>query len=259
MVLACGGSGSYFYFMMVEIPQILADKIKTAQHVVVSTGAGVSAESGVPTFRGEDGIWKKMNPEELASIDGFMRNPDLVWEWYQHRRKIVSEVQPNPGHFAIAEMENLFPRFTLITQNVDNLHYRAGSSEVLELHGNITRNKCLDCNTFYDEEIDLEAGLPTCSCGGRIRPDVVWFGEMLPTRVLEAAFRAAEDADLFFTVGTSALIQPAASLPQIALRSGAFVVEVNIEPTPMTGHVGAFLQGKSGEVLPRVIEIIRGQ
>ncbi|MEZ5360551.1 MAG: NAD-dependent deacylase [Candidatus Zixiibacteriota bacterium] len=239
---------------MADIPKEVIERLRRARRVAVSTGAGVSAESGVPTFRGENGIWKKMNPEELASVNGFMSNPDLVWEWYQHRRTIMSEVQPNPGHLAIAAFQKLFDEFTLITQNVDGLHARAGSKDIIELHGNITRNKCFTCNAPYDDEIDLDAELPHCSCGGMIRPDVVWFGEMLPEQAIRGAMRAAETAEVFFSVGTSALVQPAASLPYIARQNGSFIIEVNLEPTPLTSFADVFLQGKSGEVLPVIVE-----
>jgi len=243
---------------MNEYPEILIERLKKATRVVVSTGAGVSAESGVPTFRGEGGIWNKMRPEELASVDGFMKNPKLVWEWYQHRRAIMNDVGPNPGHHAIAELENLFDDFTVITQNVDGLHARAGSSRILELHGNITRNKCFDCGAFFEQEIDPDdPELPRCHCGGMIRPDVVWFGEMLPEMVLREAFTRTEQAEVFFSVGTSTLVQPAASLPFLARRAGAFVVEVNIAPTDLTSAADVFLQGKSGEVLPGLVERIR--
>ncbi|MCX7876764.1 MAG: NAD-dependent deacylase, partial [Melioribacteraceae bacterium] len=157
------------------------EKLKEANKIVFFTGAGISAESGIPTFRGADGIWNKMKPEELASFNGFMKNPDLVWEWYQYRRNIIHNVKPNAGHFAIAELENFFD-VTVVTQNIDNLHRRAGSSKIFELHGNIERNYCINCHTFYNEEFTNELkNVPKCKkCGGLIRPDVVWFGEMLP-------------------------------------------------------------------------------
>lgn len=242
---------------MTEINDDLIARLKRAQRIVISTGAGGSAESGVPTFRGKDGIWNKMKPEEMASVDGFMNNPQLVWEWYQYRRQLMSEVKPNPGHYAIAEMENIFPEMVLITQNIDGLHREAGSTKILELHGNISRNKCLDCNRLYDGEINLEKGLPHCSCGGMIRPDVVWFGEMLPQQVLERAFSESEKADIFFTVGTSGYVQPAASLPLVAGRGGACVIEINIEATVLTPSVDIFLQGKSGDILPRIVKRLK--
>ncbi len=239
---------------MIDIPGSIIDRLRSASKVVVSTGAGVSAESGVPTFRGKDGIWNKMNPEELASVDGFMSNPELVWDWYQHRRTIMTEVKPNTGHYAIVEFEKLFKEFSLVTQNVDGLHDRAGSTEIIELHGNITKNKCFDCSAPYTDEIDLTGGLPHCQCGGMIRPDVVWFGEMLPERAINRAMKAAETAEVFFSVGTSALVQPAASLPFIARQNGSMVIEINIEPTGLTDIADIFLQGNSGDILPVFVE-----
>ncbi len=242
---------------MNEIDTNLITRLKKAQRVVVSTGAGGSAESGVPTFRGEDGIWKKMRPEELATVDGFMKNPTLVWEWYQYRRKLMNEVNPNPGHYAIVELEKMYREFVLVTQNIDGLHARAGSGRILELHGNISRNKCFKCHRPFLQEITPEEDLPRCECGGMIRPDVVWFGEMLPEDTLREAFRVSEEADIFFSVGTSAVVQPAASLPYIARQNGAYLVEVNLESTPLTPVVDLFLQGKSGEILPRLVEALK--
>jgi NAD-dependent deacetylase len=183
-----------------------------------------------------------------------MSNPELVWEWYQYRRDLMKRVEPNPGHYAVAELEKRYRQFTLITQNIDGLHDRAGSANILELHGNISKNKCLKCEKPFTGEIDLAGGLPLCDCGGMIRPDVVWFGEMLPQETLQKAFRATEEADLFFSLGTSAVVQPAASLPFMARRAGVFVVEVNIEPTGLSSVADLFLQGKTGEVMPRIVE-----
>ncbi len=242
---------------MCEISKELIERLSKATKVVVSTGAGISAESGVPTFRGEDGIWKKMRPEELATVDGFMSNPTLVWEWYQYRRDLMNKVEPNPGHYAIAEFEKIFPEFTLITQNIDGLHARAGSQRILELHGNILKNKCHECGQPFDDKINLDGGLPHCGCGGMIRPDVVWFGEMLPQDTMGEAFQSAEDSQVFFSVGTSSLVQPAATLPYMASRAGAYVIEVNIEQTPLTPISNVFLEGKSGEVLPRIVEALK--
>ena len=230
--------------------------LKNARCVVVSTGAGVSAESGVPTFRGENGIWKKFKPEELATFDVFHKNPQLVWEWYQHRREIINKIKPNPGHYAISELGKLVDEFHLITQNVDGLHRMAGSPDVIELHGDIKRNRCVTCGKMnYDEEFSEFP--PLCECGGRLRPDVVWFGEMLPQDALCKAEHFSQHCDLFFTVGTSGVVQPAASLPLIAGRTGAFVVEINIEPTELTYIVNEFFQGKSGEIMPMVVQKIR--
>jgi NAD-dependent deacetylase len=241
-----------------RISDRLIEKLRTAEDVAVFTGAGVSAESGVPTFRGEDGIWKKFKPEELANFDAFIRNPELVWEWYRHRKQIIATIQPNAGHYALAALERRYKNFAVITQNIDNLHRRAGSKTVYELHGNIERNYCISCRTqFSNEEILHREGVPRCDrCGGLIRPDVVWFGELLPMDQWELAEKAARRSDVFFSIGTSAIVYPAASLPQIAKRSGAYLVEINQEPTPLTEIVDEFLAGKSGEILPELVSLL---
>lgn len=237
-----------------QISETLRNLLREQVPTVALTGAGVSAESGVPTFRGVDGIWRKMNPMELASIDGFMANPSLVWEWYLFRRDLISRVKPNPGHFTLAEMARQLSDFTLITQNVDNLHQDAGSLEVIELHGNIRRNKCCECGQpLPDLEINPEE-LPTCSCGGRVRPDVVWFGEMLPLAAIDSAQSKSAEARLFFSIGTSAEVYPAAGLPRLAKQSGAYLVEINADPTPVTAIADESFRGKSGEILPLIWE-----
>jgi NAD-dependent deacetylase len=226
--------------------------------VVVLTGAGISAESGVPTFRGEEGLWKKFRPEELATFDAFMANPELVWEWYQYRRKIIEEIKPNPGHMALVEFQNYFDKFDLITQNVDGLHHQAGSKDIIELHGNIRMNKCIQCDKRYDTlEGTFPGNPPQCPCGGNIRPDVVWFGEMLPEMAINYAFDVSSKCDLFFSVGTSAVVHPAASLPSIAKRNGAYVVEVNLTPTEISHLVDESLWGKSGEILPQLLKFLK--
>jgi len=237
----------------------LTSKLKEAASVVAFTGAGMSAESGVPTFRGEDGIWKKFKPEELASFDAFIRNPEVVWEWYKYRKQLLLSVQPNPGHFALAEMEKIFPQFTVITQNIDNLHRRAGSGTVYELHGNIERNYCIGCGMKYsNEEIPSLDRAPRCAqCSGLIRPDVVWFGELLPVEEWNASVAAAERADIFFSIGTSAVVYPAASLPVSAKHAGAYVVEINIEPTELSHQMDEVLLGKSGDLLPRLVDVLK--
>lgn len=229
--------------------------------VVVFTGAGISAESGVPTFRGNEGIWTKFKPEELANLNAFLRNPELVWEWYAARKKVIAEVQPNAGHRTLAEMEKYFASFTIITQNIDNLHRRAGSTNVFELHGNIERNYCMTCGIPYSNEFVLgkTAAVPRCTCGGMIRPDVVWFGEMLPEDEWNGAEKACQRADVVISVGTSGVVYPAAALPLEAKRNGAFIIEINPEQTPLTPHADVFLQGKSGDVLPRLFDQIRAQ
>jgi NAD-dependent deacetylase len=226
--------------------------------LVVLTGAGISAESGVPTFRGEEGLWKKFRPEELATFDAFMANPQLVWEWYQYRRKIIEEIKPNPGHLALVEFQKYFDTFDLITQNVDGLHHQAGSKDLVELHGNIRMNKCILCGRRYDTlEGTLPGNPPRCPCRGNIRPDVVWFGEMLPEKALNYAFDVSSRCDLFFSIGTSAVIHPAASLPSIARRNGAYVVEVNLSPTEISHLVDESLWGKSGEILPQLLKLFK--
>ncbi len=239
------------------IPDTLIKKLKNAKSVAVLTGAGVSAESGVATFRGEEGLWKKFRPEELANINAFIRNPDLVWEWYLFRRKLIHNVEPNPGHLALSLLEKYYKNFTLITQNVDGLHQKAGNSNIVELHGNILRNRCIECNSMYTKTIAKEnKKIPHCPCGGLIRPDVVWFGEMLPDGTLETANSAAQDCELFFSIGTSALVYPAAALPGIAKQNGAFIVEINPEPTPVSDFADLVIQKKSGEALPIIVKKI---
>ncbi len=240
-----------------EFSNELLERLNTARVVSVLTGAGISAESGVPTFRDPGGIWEKFRPEQLANIEAFMADPDIVWSWYQHRRKTMRDVKPNPGHTALAEMENLFEEFNLITQNIDNLHARAGSKNVTELHGNIERNYCLKCKKFYNE-IDLkQKNVLKCECGGLIRPDVVWFGEMLPYNALRFAEDCAMRTNVFFTIGTSAEVYPAALLPLMAGKSGAYVVEVNTKPTAISSEVDEVLLGKSGEVLSKLVDVVK--
>jgi NAD-dependent deacetylase len=236
----------------------LISALRDAKVVSVLTGAGVSAESGVPTFRDKGGIWEKFRPEQLANFEAFMSDPDFVWSWYQHRREIMREVKPNAGHFALTEMERIFSEFNLITQNIDNLHNRAGSKRVTELHGNIERNYCLKCRTFYNEIDVTEKKVIKCTkCGGLVRPDVVWFGEYLPPEALEHAQNRAENSDVFFSVGTSAEVYPAAMLPLIAKRSGAYTVEVNVKPTAISRELDELLIGKSGDILSDLLKRLK--
>lgn len=237
------------------IPPELIEALQTAQHVTVLTGAGVSAESGVPTFReAQTGLWAKYSPEELATPQAFQRNPKLVWDWYAWRRELVSAAQPNPGHLALAELEDRLPRLTLITQNVDNLHRIAGNRNIIELHGNIYRTLCFEERTVVESWPEVDETPPHCpSCGGHLRPDVVWFGEMLPPDALETAYEAAADCDVFLSIGTSGLVQPAASLPIAALREGAVVAEINPDTTMLTSRIPYVLRGPAGEVLPELL------
>jgi NAD-dependent deacetylase len=228
--------------------------LKQASAVAVLSGAGVSAESGVPTFRGNGGLWKQHRAENLATPEAFARNPQLVWEWYDWRRSVLADAKPNPGHHALAELENRIDNFTLITQNVDGLHELAGSRNVLRLHGSIWRVRCLSCKQEgFDRRIPFPEVPPKCACGGMLRPAVVWFGEELPPDVWQAAENAARSADLFLVVGTSAVVYPAAGLAQIAKSSGARVVEINIAETKLSDRIDEFLQGPSGKLLPQLI------
>ena len=242
------------------IDSSLVQKYKMAQRIVVLTGAGVSQESGLRTFRdAQTGLWAQYKPHELASPEAFQRDPKLVWDWYAWRREAVKAVRPNPGHYALVDMERQTPQFTLITQNVDGLHRMAGSQNLLELHGNIQRVRCADCYTFTETWGDDSESVPRCQvCGGLLRPDVVWFGEALPLDQLEAAVEASRSCDMFFSIGTSGVVQPAASLGFAAHNRGAVVVEINAERTPLTPKANYFLQGKSGEILPEFVKAVWG-
>jgi NAD-dependent deacetylase len=205
------------------------------RRVAALTGAGISAESGVPTFRGAEGLWRNFRPEEIACMDAFLRDPVMVWEWYLMRRRTVAAVAPNAAHALLARWERDFPEFTLITQNVDGLHGRAGSTKLIELHGNLWTARCMACGSISrDEAVSYPALPPRCSCGGMIRPHIVWFGESLDPEDINAAFDAAASAEVFFVVGTSSLVYPAAALPHAALEAGAAVIEVNPDETPLT-------------------------
>ncbi len=240
--------------MSVEIPEGLADALRSASSLVVLTGAGISAESGVPTFRdAQTGLWERYRPEDLATPEAFEADPGLVWKWYAWRRELIGGVEPNAGHRALADLENRVPRFTLATQNVDGLHRLAGSRNVLELHGDISRTICSRERVTVDPD-NLKGEPPACpGCGAYLRPDVVWFGEALPVEAFEKAQDAARASDVFLSVGTSSLVQPAASLPQAAISGGATVVEINPEPTPLTPHADYALQSPVGEALPALI------
>jgi NAD-dependent deacetylase len=243
----------------------LVHRLAEAERVAVLTGAGVSAESGVPTFRDEDGLWEKFNPQELANVEAFLDNPELVQGWYAHRRAVVTETAPNPAHHALADLEAFVTErggaFLLATQNVDDLHRQAGSEAVVELHGNITRSYCIDCErtaTEADMRPSSENDIAECpGCGGLLRPDVVWFGEMLPDGAMEEAQEAAAACDIFLSVGTSAVVYPAAGLPLAAAESGAYTVEVNIERSTVAAELDEVLLGKAGETLPPLVEAVR--
>ena len=224
-----------------------------ARRVVVLTGAGVSAESGIPIFRGRDGLWNKHRPEDLARPDAFAAHPELVWEFYNWRRSLVRECEPNPAHYALAELERKVEDFLLITQNVDGLQERAGSRKCMEMHGSIWTVRCTVCSHAREDRSDLP-DLPECPvCGHLLRPGVVWFGEPLVPGVLRRAIEWIDRTDVFLSVGTSNMVQPAASFFQLAKEHGAVTVEVNLEPTPNTGFMDFALHGKAGEILPELV------
>jgi len=238
----------------------LQGRLRRARRVAVLTGAGVSAESGVPTFRGTEGLWRQHRAADLATPEAFRRDPKLVWEWYDWRRQLIAKCLPNPAHQAIAALERDAPEFLLITQNVDGLHQRAGSVRLVELHGTLWRVRCLrDERTTENIEVPLREIPPRCECGAPLRPEVVWFGEALPAEALRQAFDAAESCEVFLVVGTSAVVQPAASLPMIAREHGAYVAEVNLEPTPLTSIAHESHHGKAGEILPRLLGFPSGR
>lgn len=236
-----------------ELDPALLDALRRATRVAVLTGAGVSAESGVPTFRDAlTGLWATFDPQRLATPEAFLRDPALVWRWYAERRARVAAVQPNPGHFALVAMATRYADFTLVTQNVDGLHLRAGSRDVVELHGNLARVKCFDGCGVVDAWDERETP-PRCRCGAPLRPDVVWFGEPLPAEAIARAQQAARRAEVFFSVGTSGEVFPAAELPRIARAAGALVVEVNPDATPLSPLARFALRGPAGVVLPRLL------
>jgi NAD-dependent deacetylase len=244
-----------------------ARRLRQAQALVVLTGAGVSKESGVPTFReARDGLWARYDPQQLATPAAFTANPKLVWDWYEYRRQMLRNVKPNPGHYAIAALEKLLPHVVVVTQNIDGLHQAAGSADVITLHGDITRNKCsancqgdptlIDVNALH---WDREAGPPTCPhCGEAVRPDVVWFNELLPRAAIDRAITLSMNADVMPVVGTSGVVQPAASLPYYARRHNhAFIIDVNPAPDEITPLADLFLDGPSGQVLPQVVQAMQ--
>lgn len=238
---------------MVAKIQAVKALLAGARNLAVLTGAGVSAESGVPTFRGEDGLWEDYRPEELARTEAFSRDPGLVWRFYNWRRGLVGECEPNPAHLALAALERQAPEMLLVTQNVDGLHQRAGNRNVLELHGSLWRLQCTVC-TYEEESRDELPPLPACpQCGNLLRPGVVWFGEQLPSGILSTALEAIARADVMLVVGTSSVVQPAASLAHVAKRSGAVTIEVNLEPTHNTGFMDFALHGRAGEILPQLV------
>ncbi|NDV20719.1 NAD-dependent protein deacylase [Pseudodesulfovibrio sp. JC047] len=224
-----------------------------SRSIVALTGAGVSAGSGIPTFRGPDGLWKKQRPEDLARVDAFSQHPELVWEFYNWRREKVGQCTPNPAHMALAGMDKQVPNFLLITQNVDGLHTQAGSHRLMEMHGSLWRVQCSVC-TYAREDRSSLPDMPVCPvCGHLLRPGVVWFGEPLVPGVLKVAIEAISSADIFLSIGTSNLVQPAASFYQLAKDHGAVTIEINSEPTPNTGLMDFALHGKAEDILPELV------
>jgi len=239
----------------IEIPPALIERMATARAVVALTGAGVSAESGVPTFRdAQTGLWANFKPEDLATPRAFRKNPKLVWEWYAWRRNLVAKVDPNPAHLALAHLQQLLPGFRLITQNVDGLHQRAGSAQVIELHGNITRTKCFDENVPIDKWEETKEIPPRCPrCGGWLRPDVVWFEEAMPEQETDLAFELSSNCEVFLSIGTSGLVYPAAALPLRAAEKGSVLVEINPQPTSISDRADFVLAGPAGKILPALL------
>lgn len=235
-----------------------AGMLARSSRTVALTGAGISRESGIPTFRESGGLWDRYRPEELASVEGFLADPALVWRWYMERLFSARTHEPNPGHHALASLEEMLPTFVLITQNVDDLHRRAGSGSLIELHGNIEKFRCLESGHPAEYEEGWGDKPPLCHCGSIIRPGVVWFGEPLPEREIEAAFAEAQACDVMLVVGTSGLVSPASYLPSIAKQAGAGIIEVNVERSAISPLADIFLEGPSGEILPRLVEMTGG-
>ena len=237
-----------------SIPDKLRERFLGAKSVLVVTGAGVSAESGVPTFRGggRTAVWKGMPFDVISSASMVEHNLAAVWEWFDYRRNLLRELKPNPGHKEIARWQERFSQFTLVTQNIDGLHQKAGSHDVIELHGSIWRARCMSCQGRYHIPANATCPAACMECGDRLRPDVVLFGELLPAGAFERAAEAASQSELCFVVGTSGIVYPAASLPEMAKAAGAYICEVNPERTPLSDLCDVVLTGKAGEVLPRI-------
>ena len=234
----------------------ISDQIKIYKKIVFVTGAGISQESGIPTFRGKDGLWRNYDPMKLATIDAFYENPKLVWEWYNERRNNIFQAQPNPGHNAIAELEK-YAQVMVLTQNIDGLHKKAGSSNILELHGSIVKIKCSVCD--YNEEILTEISNfpPICKCGNILRPDVVWFGEPLPQDVWQNAIKFASQCNLMVIVGTSLAVSPANTLPLYAKQNNATLIEINPEKTEMSEEMDENIRNTSVETLPKLVSLFK--
>ena len=234
----------------------ISENFKNVKNIVFVTGAGISQESGIPTFRGKDGHWRKHDPMKLATIDAFYEDPHLVWEWYEDRRQNIRAAEPNPGHKAIAELEKFY-KVTVLTQNIDGLHQRAGSSRVLELHGSIVRIKCTVCDFQANITEDFEEIPPKCNCGNILRPDVVWFGESLPQDVWTNAMKEASLCDIMIIAGTSLIVSPANTLPAFAKQNNAVLIEINPEETVMSNEMDVSVRDTSSKILPQLVEFVK--
>jgi len=240
-----------------EKVQTAAHLLSQADNIIAFTGSGISSESGIPTFRGKDGLWKQFRAQDLATPSAFSSDPKLVWEWYDWRRNIIADKQPNPGHKTIAEWKNLFSSLYVITQNIDGLHQKAGSENIIELHGNIWKLRCTKEGTVTeDHSCPLKEIPPKCTkCGALLRPHVVWFGESLDMELLSEAVKLCSEADLMLVIGTSSLVYPVASIPMTAVESGVKVIEINPDSTPLTPRADTSIRGKAGDILPEISDI----
>jgi NAD-dependent deacetylase len=238
------------------IPEALIDALRSSRHVCVLTGSGISAESGVPTFReAQTGLWEKFDPHELATPEAFLRDPELIWKWYRWRRELVAKAEPNAGHKALVDLAEQVGEFTLVTQNVDGLHQRAGSQNVIEFHGSLFDDRCFVEGCVVTDTVDVSVEVPTCpACGGNLRPGVVWFGEAIPDNALQDSMTAASSCDLFLSIGTSSLVWPAAGLAETARAAGSTIVEVNPDTTPLSNASDFRLNGNAGSVLPELVQ-----
>jgi len=228
--------------------------IDNASNVTVLSGAGISAESGIPTFRGEDGLWKNFRPEDLATPEAFSKDPKLVWEWYEWRRKLIKDSKPNPGHYALADLEQQVADYTLITQNIDGLHQMAGSRNIVEMHGNLWQIRCTNCgNIEQNFEVPFKELPPLCKdCNSLGRPNIVWFGEMIPMPIIDKSLTSIENCQVMLIIGTSGVVEPAASMGLVAKQTGKTVIEINLETTPNSNFYDLSINGKSGEILPQI-------
>ncbi|MDE1769213.1 MAG: NAD-dependent deacylase [Thaumarchaeota archaeon] len=233
----------------------IADQLKKAKDIVFVTGAGISQESGIPTFRGKDGLWRKYDPMTLATIDAFYQNPKLVWEWYEERRQNILSAKPNPGHLAIADLEK-YRKVSVLTQNIDGLHQRAGSTNVYELHGSIITIKCTVCDLKDTITTNFSQLPPMCKCGNMLRPDVVWFGEALPQDIWKSAIEQSSSCDAMIVVGTSLAVSPANLLPVYAKENGATLIEVNPDKTPMSDIMDLSLRSSAAKALPELVNLV---